>query len=113
MREFPEEVVGRGEPHDAEQVADAVRRVAAPLRLLVAIDRRRQCLEDRARRIERRVRILVDELDRAAERGEVVALLLPDVLSLIEQPSARRAADGPQPPAGAGLAAPAPAGVID
>src|SRR5256885_4895793 len=105
MREFPEEVVGRGEPHDAEQVADAIRRVAAPLRLLVAIDRRRQCLEDRARRIERRVRILVDELDGAAERGEVVALLLPDVLPFIEQPSARRAEDAREHPAGGGLAA--------
>src|SRR5256885_12400740 len=47
----------------------------------------------------------MDELDRPAERRELVALLLPDVLPFVQQPSARRMEDPGQHPSGGRLAA--------
>src|SRR5438034_968934 len=67
--------------------------------LLVLGERWRERLRDRAGRIQRRVGILMDELDRASKAREIFTLLLPDVGPLKKEPTARRPEETREHPA--------------
>src|SRR6185295_1598160 len=86
-RVFEEEVFRRGEPDALEQRNHRGAR-SAPVRLLVFREWWGERLGDRSGRVQRGVRILMDELDRTPKAREVVAFLLPDVRALEEEPAA-------------------------
>src|SRR5207244_9475921 len=67
---FGDEVVRWREVDPLEELADRGEGLAAAACLLVSIDRGRERLEDRARRIECGIGILADTLHRRPEEGE-------------------------------------------
>ena len=74
-----EQEVCRWREADALEQRDHRRAGRSPVSLLVLGQGWGERLRDRARRIQRRVWVLMDELDRAAKASEILALLLPDV----------------------------------
>ena len=99
---FEEEVRGRRQANALEQ-RDHRGAGGAPVCLLVLGERWRERLRDRAGRIQRRVGILMDELDRASKAREIFTLLLPDVGPLKKEPTARRSEETGEHPAGGRL----------
>ena len=87
MRIFEQEVRGRRQANALEQ-RDHRGAGSSSVRLLVLRERRRQRLGDRPRRIQRCVRVLMNELHRTPKARKVLAFLLPDIGSLEQQPAA-------------------------
>src|SRR5205823_4389288 len=80
--------VGR-EPDDAEQLADARRRLATS-REPMGAERLADDPADAVAWVERRERILEDHLHPSAERAELALAQARDVLSVEEDPAVRR-----------------------
>src|SRR2546430_1975261 len=91
MRVLEKKIRG-GSETDTLQQRDHRGACCSAVRLLVLREWRRERLCDPASRIQRRVRILMDELDRAPKARQVIPLLLPDVRAFEEEPATR----GPQ-----------------
>src|SRR5256885_7955096 len=105
MRVLRYEVLWRRKVNTLQELVHRGERLPSRAGLLVAEEGRRKRLKYGARRIERGVGILMNQLHRAPETREVGALRLPDVLPLVEKPAAGGPEQPRQEPAGGGLAA--------
>src|SRR5688572_2405414 len=105
MRVLHEEVRGRGQSNALQKIRDRRDRATPIARPFVTEERRGERLVHGPDRIERCVRILMNELDRAAKPRELLALARPHVLSFKEKLPARRAKETREQPPGGGLPA--------
>src|SRR5688500_1877976 len=105
MRVLHEEVRGRGQSNALQKIRDRRDRATPIARPFVTEERRGERLVDGPDRIERCVRILMDELDRTAKPRELLALGRPHVLSFKEKLPARRTKETREQPPGGGLSA--------
>src|SRR5438132_6986583 len=105
MRVLRDEVLRRRKVNALQELVHRGERLPSRAGLLVAEEGRRKRLKYGARRIERRVGILMNQLHRAPETREVRAPRLPDVLPLVKQSAAGRPKQPGEEAAGCGLAA--------
>src|SRR5438876_11854724 len=105
MRIFRDEVLRRRQVDALQELVHRRERLPSRAGLLVAEERRREGLKYGARRVERRVRVLMDELHSLAEACQVSAFRLPDVLALVEKPATGGPKQPREEPSGRGLAA--------
>src|SRR2546428_4922628 len=105
MRVLGDEVFGRRQVDALQELVDRREGLPPGAGLLMTEERRRERLKYGARRVERRVWILMDELHRAPEALKVGALRLPDVFALVEKPAAGGPEESREEPSRGGLAA--------